>query len=431
MEITTQKIKGPKVKLTITLDKEDLAGYTREAEKRLANDLKVNGFREGKVPPDIARKKIGHDVIKKEAFDLAVKQSMTDAISREGVDPIEYEDLKIKESLPDKLVYELSLLVFPEVELGEYKNLKINIRPIEVKHEEVKEEVKNAILQLQKSRAKFETSLEPAQRGDRVEIDFRVKMGDEELEGGKGMDHPLIIGEDGFVAGFSENIIGLKTGEEKSFSINVPADYHQEQISGKTIDCNVTVKKISKVILPDLNDDFAKMLGAFESMEDVKKSMEGGLNMEKQEKEKERRRIYLLEQVAEKSKLELPEILVKRQLEAMISSFDHELHQKGMELGPYLMRIKKTEEELKKDWQGNAAKQVRLALITKEIAKREKIGASEEEVEAEFEAAAQQFIQSGGAINNEDEVEKLKKRISDILVNEKVFEFIEKSATLS
>ncbi|MDP3954160.1 MAG: trigger factor [bacterium] len=427
MKTSVQKLKDSQVKLVVELDKEELDFYVREAEKRIANGLKIDGFREGRVPVDVARKKVGDEAIKSEALQLAVKQSAAEAIEEQKLEIIEHHELKINENSGTKLIYETMLTIFPEVNLGEYKGLDVKKNNIEVAPQEIDKTLGEVV----KNRSQFEVSNEPARKGDRAEIDFEVKMDGNILDGGKSEGYPLVIGEDGFIPGFSEQIIGMKPEEEKEFSLNVPADYSEKKVAGKTVNCKIKVNKVEHIIKPELNDEFAKTLGAFSSLKDVKDSIREGLKMEKLEKEKERIRIALLEKILDKSSLEVPAVLVDRQLDSMVVSFDRELHQKGMELSLYLAHIKKTQDELKKDWRESAVKQVKLALITREIAKKEKLKVEEKEVGGELELAIQQFVQAGGNIGSEEEVGKLKNRIHDVLLNEKVFEFLEGNAKMA
>ena len=420
MKTSIHKLKNSQAKLSVELDEEELIFYVKEAEKRLANDVRVNGFRKGKVPPDIARSKIDKNAVRQEALDLAVKGSASQAISDTKLDVIEYSGLKITDNSANKLTYEVILTVFPDIRLGDYKELRVDRKNTDVHSAEVD----NVIKEIQKSRSSLELSSDPSQKGDRVEVDFVIKNDGKDLDGGKSENHPIILGEGKFVPGFEDNIIGLKVGEKKSFLIKAPSSYHQKSVAGKQLDCSVEVKKVDHVKLPEINDEFIKGLGRFNSILSFKENIQEGLKMEKEQREKDRVRVSLLEQVLDKSHLEAPEILVQRQLDSMLTSFDNELHQKGMELSLYLAHINKTQADLRSSWEDSAVKQVKMALISKEIAKKESIKVSDEELESEFNTTVGQFVQSGGEMN-ENKVGELKGRIYDVLLNEKVFRLLE------
>ncbi|PJE50384.1 MAG: trigger factor [Candidatus Yanofskybacteria bacterium CG10_big_fil_rev_8_21_14_0_10_36_16] len=424
MDSKIEQLKKSQVKLIVELNKDDLGFYMREAEKRLANQIEVKGFRKGKVPTEVARKQLGEEPIRKEALDLALKQSSVDLIRENKLDVIEYSDLQIKENSEDKLVYEVVFSVFPKIELGSYGGVKVKKTSTDVHPEDLE----NTLKEIQKTRTNLEESNESAKKGDRVEVDFDIKLDGTTIEGGKSENHPVVIGSGAFLPGFEDNLISMKKDDEKTFKLKVPVDYGHKPIAGKELECNVKVKKVDHVIVPEINDEFAKDLGGFASLADLKKNIEQGIKMEKEMKAKDSTRLQMLEQITEKSKVEPPEVLVEKQLDSMMKGFDYELHQKGMELSLYLAHIKKTQDELRNDWRKNALKQVKMALVSREIAKQESIDVKPEEVEEEFNLAIQQFVGQGGSVKNEDELNKLKDRIHDTLLNEKVFQFLEKKA---
>ncbi len=430
MTSSIKKIKDSQVELTVDLDKHDLLGYITETEKRLAASVRIEGFRPGKVPKEVLRNKIGEQAIKEEALSLAVQSSLAKAISAEKLEVIEQSDFKIKENLGDKLVYQVNLVVFPEIKLGDYKGLTIKKNPVVI----ADLEIKNVLEDLINSRTVLKSVDMPAKIGDRVEVDFVVKDKGVIIEGGKSENHPVILGDNKFMPGFEENIIGMKPGDTKSFSIKAPADYYQKTIAGKDLDFEVTVRLVEERIPPKLDDDFAKSLGGFQSMKEIEENIKKGLSLEKENKEKERVRLAIIKEVSEKTKLEVPSTLVERRIDAMIRNLDEELHQKNMELGPYLAHIKKTQDELRKDWRPRAEEQVKFGLVAKAIANAEDLKVTDKEVQTELETVLQQFM-----VNNSGEAgisgpealkninpEELKTRISDVLLNEKVFEFLEK-----
>ena len=424
MTTSLKKMPDSQVEVVVDLDKDDLRTYWRETEKILTNQLRLDGFRSGKVPPNIARRHVGEEKTRQDALTLALQSSLADTIKKEKLEVIDQKSLVIKENSPEKLVYKITLTVFPEVVLGKYTNLAVKIKPVAVQDREV-ERVVYDILKLRTIRAE---SKDPAKKGDRVEVDFSLMLNGTVIDGGKSENHPIILGDNKFAPGFEEAIVGMKAGETKKFSLSIPADYYQTTIAGKELAVEVFLKKVENIQLPELNDDFVKSLGRFNSVENLRANIKQGLLAEKETKEKDRVRIEILNNIIKHSQIEVPKILIEQRLDSLIQDFDNELHQKGMELGPYLAHLNKTQDDLRNDWHAEAESQVEMSLVAREIAKKEIIQVNDGEIAQEFSVMADHYNQRG--LNDtlkEIDPAAIKRRIHDVLVNEKVFDFLEKN----
>lgn len=443
MVTNLKKLPDSQAELIVSLNKSELQVYIDQTERELARGLKMDGFRPGKAPREMVRKQIGEDAIRQEAIELAVKTSLAEAVTKEKLDVLDQLDLKVKENATDKLVYEARFLVMPEVELGPYKNLGVMVNKIAISDKEIQD----VIAEVAKSRAVTTEVTRSAQKSDRAEIDFvirdltatdltRTNSGQGAvIEGGASENHPLIVGEGKFVPGFEEQLVGMSVGDKKNFSLKIPADYYQKKIAGRELDFEVTLKRLEEVKVPEVDDKFVQGLGTFGSTTELRQNIEQGLTMEKTEKEKQRVRGDILDKISTASRVELPKILVDRQLDALISDLDQDLHQKGMELGPYLAHLGKTQDELKKEWRKRAEEQTRRSLVARAIAQAENIKVSDKEIEAEAQAAIQQLMLQGhgGAegpeIMENLNLEALKEKIGRALLNEKIFQFLEKHNT--
>jgi len=311
------------------------------------------------------------------------------------------------------------------IELANYKGLKAKKRGLKVDGKEIN----NALNYLQQSRAKIITINEPAYRGAQVEIDFEIRQTGVKIEDGGSRNHPLILGEGRFLPGFEENLVGMKAGEEKEFSLKAPADWGDKRIAGKNLEIKVKMNIVQKRELPEINDEFAKSLGKFNSLDILKKNIEEGLMQEKELVEKQRIRIELIEKVADDSKIDLPEELVNRETETMLEELKFSIKQFGLDFETYLNQIKASVEDLKKGWKKQAEKRAKIGLCLKAIADKEGINVENEEVEQKINGNLKRY-------NNVERVKKdidlnaLKEYTKNIIINEKVFELLEREAEI-
>jgi len=316
------------------------------------------------------------------------------------------------------------------IELGNYKGIEVKKHKLKVEEKEID----HSLDYLQKSRAKIITINSPAQKGNRTEIDFEVRSGGVQIENGLSKNHPLILGEGHFLPGFEDNLEGMKAGEEKEFSLKVPADWGDKRIADKNLDFKVKINIVQERQIPEINDEFAKSLGKFDSISALKENIKQGLMQEKEIFEKQRIRIEIIEKVAENSKIEVPEELVEKELENMVNEFKMSVDQFGMDFETYLTQIKATAEELKKGWKDQAVKRVKIGLCLKAIADKEKIAPTTQEIEERMNQELMRLkVPPAGGIPTEVgniDLVAFKEYTENILINEKVFELLEQEAKI-
>jgi len=318
----------------------------------------------------------------------------------------------------------------PEVAVRLPKNWREIIKESRPEKREVfvsSAEVEEALAWLQKSRAIYSQVTRPARKGDSIEIDFEVSSRGKPIPGGAAKNHRLVIGGGGYLPGFEEKLEGMSWGEEKNFTLEAPDNYWSREIAGKQLDFHVRINSVQKVTLPEVNDDFARSLGKFGSLPELKENIRSGLRKEKEEREKERFRICLVERIAEKADVQFPPSLVDKELEGMITELKLETEGLGLAWPEYLKQIKKDEVGLKIELAKQAEKKVRYSLILGAIADEEKIEPLAAEVEEEVNKFLRHFSPPAEAEKSID-VAKLTQYTKGVLRNEKVFQFLEKLA---
>ncbi len=419
-----RKLPQSRVELKISVPAAKLEKFLDIAAEELSRDLKIPGFRPGKAPRKIVEQRIGSEKILARAAEKAIRKSYVDLIIKNKIEAIGEPQITITKIAPgNDLEYKAIVSIMPQVELGDYKKIAREVKkekPKEVKPEEIQKEIEI----LRKSRAKLITVSRGAQRGDYVEIDFQVFIDGKEIEGGKSQNHPLTLGENYFIPGFEDNLVGMKADEEKEFSLEFPKDYHSKDLAGKLATFKVKMKLVQKKELPEINDDFARSLGNFENLETLKKNLEEGMKMERKKENEEKRRQAILEKIVSGCQWEIPEILVENELKKMMAELEQNILGMGMKLDEYFSGIKKTKEEVKKDLRENAEKRVKSALVLQEIAKLEKISPESAEIEEEMNKTLAYFKNQDDVEKNLD-IEGLYNYVKGVLTNQKVFEFLE------
>ena len=423
MESTLKKLKKNEYELTVELGREELDVYVKQAEAMISAGFQMDGFRRGKVPRDMIRKEVGGKLILEEAMGIALNDSLAKTLDEQELEVIKVSEVHLKAYTASKLIYSVMVSVYPPVNIGNLTGLTVKRKEITVE----RKEIENAVEFLRVSRSKTLPKEEPAEKGDRVEVDFEVTSEGLPIEGGVSKNHPIVLGENKFIPGFEDQIMGMKQGGEKKFSLLAPKDYFHKDVAGKKLDFDVRVVKVEEIQKPLLTDDFARSVGRFKDLNDLEHNLSRGLLEEKKTKENQRLRLEILSKILERSKVEIPENMTDERLNEMIVGFDTDLHIKGMELSIYLAHLGKTEDDLKKDWRGEAQKQVALALLLKKIAKDNNIKPEPREIEEATERLVQGMAMKGELDKDNLDLERLKEAVVGDLVNEKVFSYLEKT----
>lgn len=419
MRIESKTLPKSQLELTVSLSPDELVKYLDAAARELSRQNPIAGFRPGQAPRDMVVRELGREKVNEAAWGLAVKEKLGEVIMARKIDFI--GEPKVSQVLPQDggLTFTATLAVVPQVESGDYK--KINIPLAEVKIEE--KEVVDVLEDIRKSRAQNLPVARPAQKGDRVEVDFVVKKGGQPVENGESKQHPFVLGEGHFIEGFEDNIVGLKEGENKNFSLTAPANYHNKNLAGQQIDFEVKLNLVQERKLPELSNEFAKSLGRFASLEELRANVTEGLTAEKKLKAEERRRAKIVEALVKNVNVELPQELIEMEMGKMTAELSESLGRMSLNLDNYLKHINKTPEELKKDWQPQAEKRVKAALVLKEIATRENIEVAETEIEERLSSLMRQAPPVAPGQNLD--LTALRGYVKNVIRNEKVFELIE------
>ena len=430
MSITSEikKLPDSQREIKICVPWDEWKKYIDAAVVDFSKEIKIQGFRSGKAPRDMVEKKVGTEALLEAAAQRAIQGTYPKIVLENKIDAIgapKAEILKLAES--NDLEYKVVCAVIPEVAMKPWKsaiekiNKEYNKKKIEVSNEEIGKELEN----IAKSRVQHVKVDREAKDGDNVLLDFEVKRDGVPIENGSSKNHPLILGRGVFIPGFEEQVIGMKASEIKDFELTFPKDYHDKGLAGNPAQFTVTVNEVQERKSPELSDEFAKSLGKFKDLADMRKSVTEGMEEEKKHELKEKRRAEIIDALIDATQTELPEILIHEELHKMINEFGMQLEGMGMTFDQYLMQIKKTIDDLEKEWEPQAIKRVKAALALEEVAKEKEIEIKSEEVEAEMNKTLAQYKKIKDVEKNID-LGKLYNYIKGMMQNEKVLEMLEK-----
>ncbi len=418
MKATQKKLPKSQIEIEFELTAEEFKEHTAHALEHMAHHVKVDGFRPGKAPASMVEDKLKPEALLMEAGDHAVQHVYIDYIKENKLEPVgnpEVSIVKIAQGSP--FIFKAVITVLPEVELPDHKEIAKTVKGKDITVTE--EEIQDSINYLQKTRAKFTLKNEGAELKDYVEIKYSSK----DIENNKEIDDKFVLGDGGFMKGFEDGMIGMKAGEEKEITAKFADDLPRKDLAGKVSVFKIKMISVQKMELPEINDEFAKQIGAFDTLVVLKKSMKEGIVMEKAEEEKQRKRGEILNKIAEKAKFEMPEAMVEYEEQRLLEDLKNKITQSiKITFDEYLASIKKTEAEIKETYRKEAEKRLRGFLVLRELGKIEKVEVSEKEIEEEVEKSIKSYSKEQLA---KIDINELKEYTKGVINNEKIFQLLE------
>ncbi len=423
MKVTAENGENQQVTLTIEVEAAEVSKAVERAVKRLANRVNIPGFRKGKAPRKIVESNVGMDALLQEAFDLIAPKAFSDALDEQKIDPVTRPDIDVV-TLEDgkNLVFKATVTPRPEVKLGEYKNLKVEKAAVEVSDEDVEKQLKN----FQDRQGKMVEAPEGAvvENGDFTTLDFEGFVAGEAFEGGKGQDYPLQIGSGSFIPGFEEQLVGAKVGEEKEVNVKFPDEYHSAELAGKDAMFKCTVRSIKHKELPEIDDELAKKVSTFQTLDELKADIRKNLLETAEKKAENDHKSAVIEQATENITVEIPAVMIDNRVTTMIQEMAMRLEQQGMKLEQYLQYAGTDIAKIREDYRETAEKNVKTDLMLEEVAKAEDIKVEAKDLDAEVAGMAAAY---GATPQQVQKIIKEQGRIGDLaasVLRKKTAQFI-------
>lgn len=422
MSVKLEKIEKNVVALEVSVDAKQFSDAVGRAAKTLANRVNVPGFRKGKAPRRLVELHLGLEALYNEALDHLLGTSYAEAVQESGIDPVDRPEVELVQIEEGKeLIYKAKVTVRPEVELGEYKGLNVEREAVVVNDEAVEAELKRKQEQYAKV-VPVETGT--VENGDTVTIDFEGFVGGVAFDGGKAENSDLVIGSGTFIPGFEEQLIGAEIGQDVDVNVQFPAEYHSEELAGKDALFKVKIKGSKRKELTPLDDEFAKDVSEFATLEELKEDTRKKL-LEAEEKRIETAyRNAIVAKAVDNASVEIPEVMIHSQVDFMLKELERNLSYQGLNLEQYYTYTNTKEEDMKERYRPQAAETIKSDLVVEAISKAEGISVSDEELEQEIVKLAEKYNQPPESmkqsLSQRNELEVFRSN----LVTEKTLEFL-------
>lgn len=424
---TTTELPESRVRVEAQVSPAEIEKSLERAARAIGRDMRIPGFRKGKVPAPVIIQRVGRDAVLDEAVRDGIPKWYVEAIDEAGIDPVGDPDLDIGE-LPEAgepLSFTIEIGVLPKAELGAYKGVEVGRADPEAADEDVQRELD----QLRERSGTLEPVERPAQMGDFTVIDFVGKKDGEPFEGGEGRDFPLELGSGRFIPGFEEQLQGASAGEERVVEVTFPDDYQAEHLAGEAVTFEVTVKEVKEKRLPELDDEFAETTAGFDSLDELKEDISSRLREREEGRLEQAFRDAALDAVVAGATVEVPDTLVEGRAKELWERMLHQLSHQGISKEMYLQLSNRTEEDLLAEARPDAEQQLRREAVLKAVVEAEKIEVSDEDLLEALEptAAAQQTkpkkllerLKSSGRIDEARE-DLAQRRALDLIADEAV-----------
>ena len=415
---SSNKVETNVYELEITVDAETFTEACKKAYMKQRKSIQIPGFRKGKATQGMIEKVYGDGAFYEEALEIVYPEAVGSAFDEAGLKVIDQpSDVEFPVmNKQDGVVIKMKVTTYPEVKLGEYKSLKGKMLDTEATDEDVENELKS--MQDRNSRLVTVEDRE-SQMGDTCDIDFEGFVDGVAFEGGKGENYPLELGSNSFIPGFEEQVAGHKAGEEFDVNVTFPEQY-EPSLAGKDAVFKCKINEIKTKELPELDDEFAKDVSEFDTLDELKADLKKQISERKEANAKTDYENQLIKQVVENMEVEIPECMNKQKCDEMIQDYSYRLQMQGLDLNTYLQYLGQTMEQFREQFMDGAKQQVKVKLALDAIVKAENIEATEEEIAEEIAKLAEQYNMEADKIKAAVPQEQL----TDDIVTRKAVDFV-------
>ena len=420
MKTKVKKLSDSRVEITVTLDSKDLKPAREKALEKLAKEVKVEGFRKGKVPKEVAAKFIPENDLNAETIDLAVRTTVIEAFKKESKSPLVLPNVNVTKYVPgESAEYTATADIVPEIKLGNYKKLGVKKPEVKITAKEVNEVLDN----LAGSFAEKKVVRRAAKEGDEVVIDFVGKKDGEAFKGGSAKDYKLVLGSKTFIPGFEDGVVGHEVGNKFDLKLTFPKDYGVKDLAGAKTVFEVLLKQVNEITKAKIDDEMAKKCGPFETLDELKADIKKNLQAQNEHRANEQFKDELVQTLVKKSEVPAPEILIDDQVRVIRDDITRNAAAQGMEFEEFLKANGETTESWEKEARKVAKTRVKGSLALQTLAVEQKITVSDEDVAAKIAELKDVYKKSPEAMKSLKNP-NVKMDIKNRLIIEKTLDFL-------
>ncbi len=381
MEYTIKNLSKSEIEITVKVPEEKMHEYRKKASEELSKDVKIKGFRPGHIPPKVLEDTLGKKQIDLHANEIAIQSTYSEIVIKDKLQVLTRPTINIESLEP--LTYKATVAVMPEIEIKDYKSIKIKQEEVKV----TKDDLDKVMEDMKKHGTTYNDVDRAAKNADRVEVDFEgFDQEGKAVPNTKSENHPVILGGESLIPGFEDQIVGMKKDEKKEFDIDFPKDYHKKNFQNKKMKFKVELKRIEEPKEGELNEELIeKMTGQKHTVEEFKKNLEKNILARKTQELQQKRENEYIEKLLKQIKVELPASLVDEEAEHILLEMKEDIEAKGLEFTQFLERSKTTEEKLKEKYKEEAERRIKIRLAIGHIIKEEKVEITDKEVASELE----------------------------------------------
>lgn len=429
MKSVLAKKEDNRAHLEIEVPPADVEKALDRAYRRLARTVVIPGFRKGKAPRPLIERRLGKKALYDEALEELLSTAYSRAIQDTGIEPIdqpEISDIKLSEGEP--LQFKVVVTVKPDVTLGDYRSIKVERPEVNVSDDDVEKVL--ADLRNQHAQLVPVDEEQKAQAGLVVNIDFSGTINGEPFEGGSAENYLVELGTSQLLKEFEDQIIGMAIGETRKFTITYPDDFINSKLAGKTAEFQVHLKGLKRKELPELDDDFARTVGSFANLEELRKDIKNRLSQRAVEEAENRLRQEVVDAVVEGATVDIPEVLVRRRIDQLVDDFSQRLQAAGgPKLEEYLQSEGQTIEQFREQFVERAQRDVKTALVLEAVARAENIEPDENDLGAEAVRLAEAYGQDVPTIKKLMDQPSIRGDIIDNIRIRKTIDYLVELAT--
>lgn len=407
---TVEKVDKNVVSFEFTVSADEFEKGVEKAYRKNVGKLNIQGFRKGKAPRKIIERYYGAEIFYEDAVNIVLPDAYDNAVKENNIFPVDQPEIDIKGEIEKgkDITFTAKVTVKPEFELGEYKGVKAQKVTSRVLKKDIEAELEK---KREMNSRMVPVEDRPIEKDDVANIDFEGFCDGVPFDGGKGEGFDLTIGSGQFIPGFEEQLIGKNIGDEVDVNVTFPEEYHAEELKGKPALFKVKINSIKVKELPELDDEFAKDVSEFDTLEDLKKDIKENLSKAGKENAAHKTEENVINAVCDATEIDIPDAMINSQIDKMLRDFDMNMRYQGLNLEQYLKYTGMTVDKMRAQFKDDAAKNVKTSLVLEKICEAEGIDASEDEINKEYESMAE---------SNGMKIEDIKKYVSEDDVKETI-----------